>query len=83
MTRYFFDLHDSADGVFNDLEGQELANDEQARVQAARTLAEIARDCLPDDSSLRDLKVLVRTDADGPLWETRLHWETQRLSDKP
>lgn len=47
MTRYFFDLHDSADGVFNDLEGQELATDELARVQAALTLAEIARDCLP------------------------------------
>lgn len=47
MTRFFFDLHDSADGVFNDLEGQELATDELARVQAALTLAEIARDCLP------------------------------------
>ena len=82
MTRYYFDLHDSDDGVFHDREGQELSDDEQARVQAAHTLTEIARDCLPKDGLLRDLRVLVRTDAHGPLWETRLHWETHHINGR-
>ena len=56
----------------------ELQDDERARTEAARTLAEVVRDLMPGNGLWHDLKIVVRSEG-GPLWETALHWETRRL----
>ena len=77
MPRYFFHLHDSIEGVFQDSEGKLLADEKQARVEAGRLLSEIVKDTLPQDGIWRDLAMVVKLERDGePLFETRLHWET-------
>lgn len=77
MPRYFFHLHDSIEGVFQDSEGKLLADEKQARLEAGRLLSEIVKDTLPQDGIWRDLAMVVKLERDGePLFETRLHWET-------
>ncbi len=58
MPHYFFDTRDGADFIEDD-EGFELPDIEAAKVQAATSLAELARDVLPG-SVRRELAVEVR-----------------------
>lgn len=81
MPRYFFDLYDG-DGLFVDNQGAVLANDDEARQEAARTLTEITRDNLPNDGLWRSLRIVVRAPDGNTLWETLLHWETRLPPDR-
>ncbi|MCP3385572.1 hypothetical protein NLM31_34840 [Bradyrhizobium sp. CCGUVB4N] len=59
MTRYYFDIRDDT-GLYPDEEGLECETQREAEVEAARTLADLARDLAPMDER-RDVAVEVRT----------------------
>ena len=64
MTRYYFDLVDD-DGLFLDEEGLELSDFRAVQVEAAKSLADMARDATYDSGSAskRYMAVEVRDDA--------------------
>jgi hypothetical protein len=66
MGRYYFDLRDN-EGLTVDEEGLELQDIQAAQEEAARSLADAARDGLrKSDGALNQMTIEVRTDA-GPL----------------
>ena len=60
MTRYYFDIRDST-GLYPDEEGLEFPTQREAEVEAAETLAGLARDLASLDER-QDVAVEVRTD---------------------
>ena len=72
MPLYFFDTRDNDDVIEDDI-GVEYPSLEAVKVEAARALAELARDVLPR-SLKRMLKVEVR-DAEGPVLEAVMTFE--------
>jgi hypothetical protein len=76
MPRYFFDSSDG-DRFFEDDEGLEFADLEAVKIEAARALAEIARDVIPG-TLRREMAVEVR-DANGPVLAVRLIFEAVSL----
>jgi hypothetical protein len=58
MPRYFFGIHDDVD--VTDHDGIELPDLRAARSEAARALAENAKDMLPGDGSAKTLEINVR-----------------------
>ena len=60
MPRYFFDSHDGAGNVIDDV-GVEFSDLEAVKVETARGLADLARDVLPG-SVRRELSIDVRDD---------------------
>ena len=72
MTRYFFDIREG-DKVAIDEEGKDLPSVEAAQEEAARSLADLARDkigCYP----FCQMSIRVR-DTDGPVVEAKFVWE--------
>jgi len=60
MTRYYFDIRDDT-GLYPDEEGLEFDTQQEAEVEAARSLANLAKDF----ASIRhDVSVEVRTDVE-------------------
>jgi len=60
MTRYYFDIRDDT-GLYPDEEGLEFDTQQEAEVEAARSLANLAKDF----ATLRqDVSVEVRTDVE-------------------
>jgi hypothetical protein len=80
MPRYFFDTRDD-DKFFEDEDGCELPDIEAAKLEAAASLAELARDVIPG-SVKRTLIVQVR-DEYQPLLEARLTFEALLLVVNP
>jgi hypothetical protein len=77
MTRYYFDVRDGSDVSLDD-EGYELSSHDAAWAEAARSIAEMARDKIPDSGSDgRQLAIEVRTDR-GPVLAVRVLFETAR-----
>jgi hypothetical protein len=78
MTRYYFDLVDD-DGLFLDEEGLELSDFRAVQVEAAKSLADMARDATYDSgrSSKRHMAVEVRDDA-GPLMHVGFEFGNER-----
>ena len=72
MRRFFFDTRDN-DVFIRDEVGLRYPDLEAVKVDAARALAELARDVIPG-SLRRSLAVEVR-DADGPVMEARMIFE--------
>ncbi|WP_050426086.1 DUF6894 family protein [Bradyrhizobium tropiciagri] len=62
MTRYYFDIRDDT-GLYPDEEGLEFVTQSEAEVEAAQTLADLARNLAPMDER-RDVAVEVRTDTE-------------------
>ena len=62
MTRYYFDIRDGT-GLYPDEEGLELRDQRAAAIEAARTLAALARD-LANLDDLSDVAIEVRADGD-------------------
>jgi hypothetical protein len=54
MRRYYFDLH-NWDGLSVDQEGVELATDQSAQEEAARTMADMVRDAMRSGEPPLDL----------------------------
>jgi hypothetical protein len=75
MKRYFFDIREG-DKVAIDEEGKELSHVEAAQEEAARSLADLARDeigCEP----FCHMTIQVR-DSDGPVVEAKFVWELRQ-----
>jgi hypothetical protein len=75
MTHYYFDFRDN-DEFFPDDVGLEFSSLEEAKAEASRALAEVARDVLPA-SSVRILAIETRTDQ-GPVMRVSLRFEIEQ-----
>jgi hypothetical protein len=71
MTQYFFDICDG-DNLTTDEEGMEFLNIEAAQEEAARSLADLARDHIRGQPSCR-MAIEVR-DFNGPVLEASFFW---------
>ena len=76
MPLYFFDIRDNGDFIEDD-KGVEFPDLEAVKIEAARSLAEIARDVLPG-SVKRNLAVEVR-DEHGPVLRAIMTFEAIML----
>jgi hypothetical protein len=72
VSLYFFDTRDNDEFVHDDV-GVECSGLEAVKMEAARGLAELARDVLPG-SSRRELAIEVRDDQ-GPVLIARMTFE--------
>jgi hypothetical protein len=81
MARYYFDVTDDK-GSFRDADGIQFPTIERAKQEAARALAEIARDRVPGPDRLVFI-VLVRDERKEPLFGVRLTIEVLRLAGAP
>ena len=78
MARYYFDLRDG-DAFVPDGEGMEFPNVEAARLEAARALADMARDAvrrLPVNAIGYRMAIEVR-DGSGPVMQVRFTFEVE------
>jgi len=75
MSRYYFDIRDG-DVLCPDEEGIEFASRRAAEIEAAMSLAGIARE-LPEFGQSRPVGIEVRTD-EGPLFQAAFLFETAR-----
>ncbi len=78
MERYYFDSRDNGHFLADDT-GFEFADLEDVKVQAAKALAELARDVIPG-SLKRELSVEVR-DERGPVLTVLMHFEAVVLRE--
>ena len=78
MIRYFFDIRDGAE-LYPDEEGLELATERAAEMEAAHTLAAMARDA-PGMDDRPDIAIEVRTEV-GPLFQIALVFEPNRMKN--
>ena len=76
MPLYFFDTRDGDIFIEDDI-GQLVADVEEAKVIAAASLAELARDVLP--GSMRRVLIVEVRDEHKPVLETRLTFEALLL----
>jgi hypothetical protein len=77
MRRYYFDIREG-DEIFSDEEGLELSTIEKVQEEAARSLADMARDAvraLGGDS--QKLSIEVRDDG-GPVLQLKFTFEVER-----
>ena len=77
MTRYYFDIRDST-GLYPDEEGLEFPTQRDAEVEAAETLAGLARDLASLDER-QDVAVEVRTDS-GSLFQAAFIFNSNRTT---
>ena len=77
MTRYYFDIRDST-GLYPDEEGLEFPTQRDAEVEAAETLAGLARDLASLDER-QDVAVEVRTDR-GSLFQAAFIFSSNRTT---
>lgn len=78
MARYYFDLRDE-DGITPDDEGLELRNLDLVQDEAARSLADMARDAVRVNASSQNMAIQVRDDT-GPVMNVRFSFEVERLN---
>ena len=78
MTRYYFDIHEG-DDLASDEEGLELSSLQAVQEEAARSLADMARDAVrgEPDGAAHDMSIEVR-DADGPVMEVKFGFRVDR-----
>lgn len=72
MAHYFFHTRDN-DEFLEDADGLDFPDSEQAKAEAARSLAELAREVVPG-SQRRELSVEVH-DMVGPVFRARMSFE--------
>ena len=75
MPRYYFDIVDGQ-GLIPDDEGIEMADQRSAEIEAAKSLAEMARDTAP--IGRHQMSIEVRTDK-GPVFQASFIFELTRL----
>lgn len=86
MPRYYFDVHEG-EHITTDIEGMDLPTVEIAWEEAARSLAELARDTIPKQADKgpghaerswdHQVKIDVRDDS-GPLLAVKVTFEASR-----
>ena len=79
MKRYFFDLRDN-DELTRDDEGLELSTMEAVQEEAARSLADMARDASwrPHNGAGHRMAIEVRDDT-GPVLQAKFTFQIERL----
>jgi hypothetical protein len=77
--RYYFDMTDK-NGTARDDEGLELSNLKRVQEEAARSLADMARDAVlsPDGQDMHEMAIEVRDDY-GPVLQAKLTFEIARV----
>lgn len=78
MARYYFDLQDEG-GITLDDEGLELRNLDLIQDEAARSLADMARDAVRMNASSQNMAIQVRDDT-GPVMNVRFFFKIERLN---
>lgn len=76
MPRYFFDIRNGQD-LYPDEEGLELADQRTAEIEAAMSLAGLAKDLPPLDEP-EHMAIEVRTQ-EGPVFQAAFIFEITRL----
>ena len=81
--RYYFDLIDKH-GATPDDEGLELSDLKHVQEEAARSLADMARDTVlsPDGQDTHEMAIAVR-DENGPVLQVRFTFEIAPLQRRP
>ncbi|WP_347336266.1 DUF6894 family protein [Bradyrhizobium viridifuturi] len=79
MTRYFFDLRD-ADGLVLDEEGLLLSSMQAVQLEAAKSLADMARDVIWSSTpvSEHDMSIEVRDDV-GPVMKLKFTFGLEKV----
>ena len=75
MPRYYFDIRDG-EAIAADEEGLELPDLKAAEIEAAQSLAHMARD-MPPGTERHHMAIEVRTD-DGPIFKAAFIFELTR-----
>jgi hypothetical protein len=78
VIRYFFDIRHGAE-LYPDEDGLELANERAAKLEAANTLAVMARDG-PGMGDRQDIAIEIRAEI-GPVFQIALVFEPKRLKN--
>lgn len=84
MARYYFDLRDDK-GIALDEEGLELSSPRAVQAEAAKSVADLARDALlsaPLTGDRRELAIDVR-DASGPIMQVKFCFQIEDLKSRP
>jgi hypothetical protein len=83
MPRYYFDIREG-ENIAPDEEGLELPSIERVQEEAARSLADVARDAVRKnhDGAGSQMAIEVRDD-DGPVLQVKFTFEIDRHSPKP
>ncbi|KRP93183.1 hypothetical protein GPL17_14530 [Bradyrhizobium yuanmingense] len=84
MARYYFDLRDDK-GIALDEEGLELSSPRAVQAEAAKSVADLARDALlsaPLTGDRRELAIDVR-DASGPVMQVKFCFQIEDLKSRP
>ncbi|WP_426615786.1 DUF6894 family protein [Bradyrhizobium sp. McL0616] len=78
MKRYYFDIR-SGEEIIPDEEGLELSTLEKAQEEAARSLADMARDAIRNEGSGQShlMAIEVRDDS-GPVLDVKFTFEVDR-----
>jgi hypothetical protein len=83
MPRFFFDITDGTQTTLDRL-GVDLEDPAKARVEATRTLSEIASQELPNDGPARTFKISVSDEQGKVLFEVKLDFSTiETEADSP
>ena len=77
MALYYFDLIDEG-GLSIDEEGVELPSLRAVQAEAARALADMARDAVTTGANKRYMAIDVR-DENGPVMQVRFNFEVETL----
>ena len=79
MARYYFDLLDDGNSAVDE-EGLELSGLRAVQAEAAKALADMARDAVHSSDGLtkRHMAIEVR-DESGPVMQVRFNFEVERL----
>jgi hypothetical protein len=81
MTRYYFDVREGGDLSLDD-EGYKLGSLKAAWTEAARSIAEMARDKIPADGK-SDLQLAIEVRSDhGPVLAVRISFKTEGPHDE-
>ncbi|MCA1429517.1 hypothetical protein I6F29_26915 [Bradyrhizobium sp. NBAIM16] len=84
MARYYFDLRDDK-GIALDEEGLELSSPRAVQAEAAKSVADLARDALlsaPLTGDRRELAIDVR-DASGLVMQVKFCFQIEDLKSRP
>lgn len=79
MVRYFFDI-DAGATQYHDQIGLELADEQAARDEASRALAELAKEYLPGGEPQKNITMWVRNEDGSALLQLALSFAIQPLT---
>ncbi|MBR1167294.1 DUF6894 family protein [Bradyrhizobium liaoningense] len=84
MPRYYFDLRDDK-GIALDEEGLELSSPRAVQAEAAKSVADLARDAVlsaPLTGDRQEMAIEVR-DASGPVMQVKFNFQIEDLRSGP